>query len=267
MTWGLQNRLGRIIQPDGHAVMLAVDHGYFMGPTSRLEDPRKTITPLLPYTDSIMITRGSLRNCVDARSTVPVVLRVSGGVSILNEDLSKEKVTTSVRDAIRLNASAVAMSIFVGSPHEHETLVALGELVNECEEIGLPVLAVTAVGKELEKRDARYLGLATRLAAETGAHVVKTYFCDNFHKVVEGCPVPLVIAGGPKLETEHDVFQLTYDAIHDGAVGVDMGRNIWQNDHPVAMIQAVRAIVHGGASVKEAADQFKALREGKKARK
>jgi len=267
MSWGLQNRVARIIQNDGHAVMLAVDHGYFMGPTRNLENPRKTITPLLPFTDSIMITRGALRNCVDATSGVPIVLRVSGGTSILNEDLSKEKVTTSVRDAIRLNASAVAMSIFVGSPHEHETLVGLGELVNECEEVGLPVLAVTAVGKELEKRDARYLGLATRLAAEMGAHLVKTYFCDNFGKVVEGCPVPLVIAGGPKLDTELDVFQLTYDAIHDGAVGVDMGRNIWQNEHPVAMIQAVRSIVHDGASVKEAHDRFKALRDGKKGKR
>ncbi len=267
MSWGLTNRMRRIIRPDGHAVMLAVDHGYFMGPTRRLEDPRKTITPLLPYTDSIMITRGTLRTCVDAAADVPIVLRVSGGASILNEDISNERVTTSVREALRLNASAVAMSIFVGSPHEHETLVHLGELVNECEEVGLPVLAVTAVGKELERRDARYLGLATRLAAEFGAHFVKTYFCDNFRKVVEGCPVPLVIAGGPRLETENDVFQLTYDAIHDGAVGVDMGRNIWQNDHPVAMVQAVRAIVHEGASVKEAADRFRTLREGKKGRK
>jgi len=175
--------------------------------------------------------------------------------------------TTSVRHAVQLNASAMALSIFVGSPHEHQTLAALGHLVNEGEEFGMPVLAVTAVGKEMEKRDARYLGLATRIAAELGAHLVKTYYCDDFRKVVEGCPVPLVVAGGPKLETEMDVFQLAYDAIHDGAVGVDMGRNIWQNDHPVAMIRAVRAIVHEGASVKEAADVFRSLREGKKARK
>jgi len=267
MSWGLQSRMARIIRGDGHGVMLAVDHGYFMGPTRRLEKPRETIAPLLPHTDSIMITRGVLRNCVDPKADVPVVLRVSGGTSILNEDLSKEAVTTSVRDAVRLNASAVALSIFVGAPHEHQSLVALGGLVNECEEIGLPVLAVTAVGKELEKRDARYLGLATRIAAEFGAHLVKTYHCDDFHKVVEGCPVPVVIAGGPKLDTEMDAFQLTYDAIHDGAVGVDMGRNIWQNDHPVAMIRAVRAIVHEGASVKEAGDVFRSLREGKKGRK
>jgi len=267
MSWGLQNRLRRFIKRDGHTIMLAVDHGYFMGPTRRLENPRATIEPLLAYTDAVMLTRGVLRNCLDSETETPFVLRVSGGASILNEDISNEVQTTSVRHAVQLNASAMALSIFVGSPHEHQTLAALGHLVNEGEELGMPVLAVTAVGKELEKRDARYLGLATRIAAELGAHVVKTYYCDDFRKVVEGCPVPLVVAGGPKLETELDVFQLTYDAIHDGAVGVDMGRNIWQNDHPVAMIRAVRAIVHEGASVKEASDLFHSIREGKKAKK
>ncbi len=266
MSWGLQNRLRRIIRSDGHVVMLAVDHGYFMGPTKRLENPRRTIEPLLPYTDAVMLTRGVLRS-LDSTMDVPIVLRVSGGASILNEDISNEVQTTSMRDALRLNASAVALSVFVGAPHEHQTLAALGNLVNEAEDVGIPVLAVTAVGKELEKRDARYLGLATRMAAELGAHFVKTYFCDGFSKVVEGCPIPLVIAGGPKLETEMDVFQMAYDAIHDGAAGVDFGRNIWQNDNPVAMIQAVRAIVHEGASVKEAADIFRQFKEGKKARK
>src|SRR6266511_3529969 len=227
MPWGLQNRLARIIRPtDGHTVMLAADHGYFLGPTRKIEIPRKTLEPLLPYADAVMVTRGVVRTSIDPGANVPIVLRVSGGASVLNEDLSNEKITTSMREAVRLNASAVALSIFVGAPHEHESLVNLGHLVDEVEEVGLPVLAVTAVGKELEKRDARYLGLATRLAAEMGAHFVKTYFCDNFRKVVDGCPVPLVIAGGPKLNTEQDVFQLTYDAIHDGAVGVDMGRNI-----------------------------------------
>ena len=267
MPWGLQNRLRRFIRADGRTLMLAVDHGYFMGPTRRLENPRTTIEPLLPHTDAVMLTRGVLRNCLDPGADTPFVLRVSGGASILNEDISNEVQTTSVRHAVQLNASAMALSIFVGSAHEHQTLAALGHLVNEGEELGMPVLAVTAVGKELEKRDARYLGLATRIAAELGAHVVKTYYCDDFRKVVEGCPVPLVVAGGPKLETELDVFQLTYDAIHDGAVGVDMGRNIWQNDHPVAMIRAVRAIVHEGASVKEASDLFRSIREGKKAKK
>src|SRR5207245_5707843 len=153
---------------------------------------------------------------------IPVVLRVSGGASIIGKDLSNEKITTSVKDAIRLNVSALAMSIFIGAQYEHESLVSLGNLVNEGEEYGIPILAVTAVGKELEKRDARYLGLACRIAAEMGAHLVKTYFCEDFEKVVKGCPVPLVVAGGPKLETELDAFELAHEAIADGAIGVDM---------------------------------------------
>lgn len=265
MDWGLSNRLGRIIRPDtGRAVMLAVDHGYFMGPTRKLEKPRETIAPLLPYTDSLMVTRGVLRTCVDPASGIPVVLRVSGGASILHEDLSNEVVTTSMHEALRLNASAVAMSIFVGAPHEHQTLSSLANLVNEAEGVGMPVLAVTAVGKELKKRDARYLGLATRLAAEFGAHMVKTYYCDRFDTVVEGCPVPILVAGGPKLETELDALQLAHDAVHDGAVGVDMGRNIWQNENAVAMIRAVRAVVHEGATVEEAHARFRDLKRKKK---
>lgn len=166
--------------------------------------------------------------------------------------MENETLTTSFRDAIRLNVAAVALSIFVGSPHEHQTLANLGKLVNLGQDYGIPVLAVTAVGKELEKRDARYLALACRMAAEIGAHFVKTYFCDEFSKVVKGCPVPLVVAGGPKLETELDAFELAHEAIAEGAVGVDMGRNIWQSEHPVAMIQAIREIVHRNASVREA---------------
>ncbi len=261
MDWGLKNRLAKIIKPQNkRGVMLAVDHGYFLGPTERLEVPKKTIAPLLPYADSLMLTRGVLRTSVDANFPVPVVLRVSGGASIIGKDLSNEKITTSVKEAIRLNASALAMSIFVGAAHEHESLVSLGNLVNEGEEYGIPVLAVTAVGKELEKRDARYLSLACRMAAEFGAHLVKTYYCENFEKVVASCPVPVIIAGGPKLATELDVFNLTYDALHAGASGVDMGRNIWQNDHPVAMIKAVRAIVHQRVTVKEAHEIFKKIK-------
>lgn len=262
MDWGLKNRLAKIIKPQNRrGVMLAVDHGYFLGPTERLEVPRKTIAPLLPYADSLMLTRGVLRTSVDANFPVPVVLRVSGGASIIGKDLSNEKITTSVKEAIRLNATALAMSIFVGAAHEHESLVSLGNLVNEGEEYGMPVLAVTAVGKELEKRDARYLSLACRMAAEFGAHLVKTYYCENFEKVVNSCPVPVIIAGGPKLATEMDVFNLTADALNAGAAGVDMGRNIWQNDHPVAMIKAVRAIVHQRATAKEAHDIFKKIND------
>ncbi len=260
MDWGLKNRLARIIKPyDKRGVMLAVDHGYFLGPTERLEEPRKTIAPLLPHADSLMLTRGVLRTSIDASYPIPVVLRVSGGSSIIGKDLSNEKITTSVKDAIRLNVSALAMSIFVGAPYEHESLVSLGNLVNEGEEYGIPILAVTAVGKELEKRDARYLSLACRIAAEFGAHLVKTYYCENFEKVVRSCPVPVIIAGGPKLATELDALKLTYDAIQAGAAGVDMGRNIWQSDHPVAMIKAVKAIVHQRATVKEAHEIFKQL--------
>ena len=268
MDWGIKNRLARIIKPEtGRGVMLAVDHGYFLGPTERLEVPRKTIQPLLPYADSLMLTRGVLRTSVDANFPIPVVLRVSGGSSIIGKDLSNEKITTSIKEAIRLNATALALSIFIGAQYEHESLVSLAKLVDEGEEYGIPILAVTAVGKELEKRDARYLSLSCRIAAELGAHVVKTYYCENFEKVVNSCPVPVIIAGGPKLESELDALQLTYDALQAGAVGVDMGRNIWQSDYPVAMIKAVRSIVHDNATVKEAHELFSKLKNTEKSTK
>src|SRR5574338_107095 len=259
MDWGLKNRLARIIRPDdGRCLMLAVDHGYFLGPTERLEVPRRTITPLLPHADSLMLTRGVLRTSVDANFPVPVVLRVSGGASIIGKDLSNEKITTSIKEAIKLNASALAMSIFVGAAHEHESLVSLGNLVNEAEEYGIPVLAVTAVGKELEKRDARYLSLSCRIAAEFGAHIVKTYYCDNFEKVVNSCPVPVIIAGGPKIP-ERDALALTYNGIRAGAAGADMGRNIWQSQYPIPMIRAVRAIVHSNYNLNQAYELFQKL--------
>jgi len=234
--------------------MLAVDHGYFMGPTHRLEDARSTIAPLLPHADALALTRGILRRCVPPHTATPIVLRVSGGATVLKEDLSDEKITTSMREAVRLNVSAVAMSVFVGAAHEHESLVHLGELVGEGEEVGMPVMAITAVGKELEKRDARYLALACRVSAEMGAHLVKTYYCDDFSKVVEGCPVPLVVAGGPKLDSDRAALELARRAIDEGAHGIDMGRNIWQSDRPVAMLKALRAVVHEKATVREALD-------------
>ena len=258
MDWGMKNRLARLMKPaDGNAVWLAIDHGYFLGPVSKLEDPAKTIKPLAQYTDALMLTRGVLRNCVDAGLDMPFILRVSGGNSIIGPELSNEGIHTDMEEAIRLNAAAVAFSIYVGTEHEHQTLMCLGKLVNEGQRYGMPVLAVTAVGKELEKRDARFLGLCCRIAAELGAQVVKTYYCDDFEKVVKSCPVPLVIAGGPKLETEMDALNLAYEAMQAGAHGVDMGRNIWQSSNAVGMIKAIRAIVHGGASVKEAAKELK----------
>jgi len=255
MDWGLKNRISKIINPlDNRALMLAVDHGYFLGPTEKLENPAKTIRPIMRHCDSLMLTRGVQRTSVDAAYPIPIVLRVSGGSSIIGEDLSNEQITTSVKEAIRLNASALAMSIFVGSKYEHQTIVNLGKLVNEAEEYGIPVLAVTAVGKDMGK-DARYLSLACRIAAEQGAHIVKTYYCEDFEKVVESCPVPIIIAGGKKLP-EKEALELTYKAIKSGAVGVDMGRNIWQSENPVPMIKAVRAIVHSNATSEQAHKLF-----------
>ena len=258
MDWGLKNRLSAIIKPQNNrALMLAVDHGYFLGPTEKLEIPKKVIGPLLKHCDSLMVTRGVQRTSVSPTTDTPMVLRVSGGSSIIGDDLSQEDITVSIQDAIRLNASALAMSIFVGSKYEYQTIVNLGKLVSEAEQYGIPVLAVTAVGKELGK-DARYLSLACRVAAEQGAHIVKTYYCDNFEKVVQSCPVPIIVAGGKKIP-ERDALQLTYNSIKGGAVGVDMGRNIWQSEHPVAMIRAVRSIVHGNSNVDQAYSLYKKL--------
>ena len=259
MDWGLQNRIAQIIKPtDNRALMLAVDHGYFLGPTEKLEVPRKAISPLLKHCDSLMLTRGVQRTSVSPKFPTPIVLRVSGGSSIIGTDLSNEEITVSIKDAIRLNACALAMSIFVGSKYEKQTIVNLGKLVNEAEEFGIPVLAVTAVGKEIGQKDARYLSLACRIAAEQGAHIVKTYYCKNFEKVVESCPVPIIIAGGKKIP-ERDALELAYNSIKSGAVGVDMGRNIWQSDNPVPMIRAVRSIVHGNSNVNDAFTLYQKL--------
>ena len=262
MDYGLKSRIASILKPNnGRGVMLAVDHGYFLGPTEKLEVPKKTIAPIVRYCDSLMVTRGVVRSSVDPNYPVPIVLRVSGGASIIGEDLSNEEITTSIKDAIRINATAVTMSIFVGAKYEHKSLVGLGNLVNEAEEYGLPVLAVTAVGKELAKRDARYLSLSCRIAAEFGAHMVKTYYCDDFQKVVNSCPVPIIVAGGPKIP-ERDALALTYNSIKAGAAGVDMGRNIWQSQYPVAMIRAVRAIVHSNYNLDQAYKLFQQLAKG-----
>ena len=205
MDFGMKNRLSRIIKPKtGKTVMLAVDHGYFQGPTTGLRDFKKGVTPLIPHADCLFITRGMLRTSLDPGSEVSICLRVSGGPSILRE-LSNEDITTSMEEAIRLNAFGVGMSIYVGASNEDRTISNLGRLVNEAERYGMPVLAVTAVGKEMG-RDARFLGLACRMAAEIGAHFVKTYYCEEFYKVVEGCPVPIVMAGGKKIP-ERDALQ------------------------------------------------------------
>jgi putative autoinducer-2 (AI-2) aldolase len=264
MDWGMKNRLSRIIKPDGRCMLMPIDHGYFQGPTSKLEKPGETIKSLLPYSDALFVTRGVLRACVSPAETIPIILRVSGGTSMVGKDLANETITTSIEEAVRLNASAVGMSVFIGSAYEHQTLSNLGNLVNEAERYGIPVMAVTAVGRELEKRDARYLGLCCRIAAEIGAKVVKTYWCEDFDKVVNGCPVPVVIAGGPKVDTEREVFEFVHDGMQRGAIGVNLGRNIWQSPHPVPMIRALRHIIHENGTVAEAMKVFNSAKKEKR---
>lgn len=243
LDWGMKNRLSRIIKPDtGRTVMLAVDHGYFQGPTSGLEVLEDTLKPLIPYADCLMLTRGILRTSVPPGSQVPIVLRVSGGNSVVADDLSNETWNVTVEDCVRLNVSGMAFSIYVGASYQHQTLTAFSDLVDAGYESGIPVLAVTAVGREMA-RDARYLSLASRIAAEMGANFVKTYYCEDFERVTTTCPVPIVMAGGKKLP-ELDALEMAHNAVNEGAVGVDMGRNIFQSDCPAGMIQAVRAVVH-----------------------
>ncbi len=260
MDWGLKNRLSRIIKPgNNRTLMLAVDHGYFLGPTSGLEDIGKTVNPLLDYADCLMLTRGALRNSINPASDIPIMLRVSGGTSVLT-DLDNEGLSVSMEEAVRLNVSGVALSIFVGSDNEKETLLNLSYLVDEGQRLGIPVLAVTAVGKDMN-RDARYLGLCCRIAAELGAHIVKTYYCEGFEEIVKNTPVPIVVAGGKKIP-EKDALQLAYNSVNSGAAGVDMGRNIFQSDCPVGMIKAVRGIIHENISVEDAYSIYNDVKNG-----
>jgi len=261
IDWGVRNRLSRLIKPDGHCQFLPIDHGYFQGPTRCLERPGETIRDLLPYADGLFVTRGVLRSAIDPDIDTPIILRVSGATSVIGKDLANEIITTSIEEIIRLNVAAVGISIFVGSDYEKETLENLALLINDCEDYGIPVMAVTAVGKELEKRTARFLGLSCRIAAELGAKIVKTYYCsEDFDKVTNGCPVPVVIAGGPKCETELEVFDFVYDGMQKGAIGVNLGRNVWQNPHPVAMMKALNAVIHENLTPKQAFDLYKSLK-------
>jgi putative autoinducer-2 (AI-2) aldolase len=262
MEWGMSNRLSRLIPADGRCVFMPIDHGYFQGPTRRLEEPGKTLTPIMPYADGVFVTRGVLRAAINPEGSKPIILRVSGGTSMVGADLSNEGITTDIEEVIRLNASAMGISIFVGTDYEKDSLLNLSRLVNEGEKYGIPVMAVTAVGRELEKRDARYLSLCSRIAAELGARIVKTYWCENFEKIVNGCPVPVVMAGGPKTDTELQVFQFVHDGIQKGAIGVNLGRNVWQNDYPVAMIKAIRAIVHDDVSPEIAQEIYDSSKTG-----
>jgi putative autoinducer-2 (AI-2) aldolase len=264
MDWGMKNRLAQLVRPDGHCMFLPVDHGYFQGPTTKLEKPGETIKPLIQYCDALFVTRGVLRAAVPPENAKPVILRVSGGTSMVGDDLANEGLTTCMEDVIRLNASAVGISVFVGSKYEKENLLNLAKLVDDGEKYGIPVMAVTAVGKELEKRDARYLALASRICAELGASIVKTYWCENFEKVVGGCPVPVVMAGGPKVGSDKEVFDFVHDGMTKGAIGINLGRNIWQNQHPVPMVRALHAIIHEKATAKQANEMFERLKKEKK---
>jgi 3-hydroxy-5-phosphonooxypentane-2,4-dione thiolase len=255
LDWGMQSRLARIFRPaTKRTVMLAIDHGYFQGPTTGLERVDLNIVPLLPYADALMTTRGMVRSTIPPASGTPVVLRASGGPSVLR-DLSNEQVAVSMEDAARINASAVAVQVFIGGEFETQSVHNMTRLVDAGQRYGIPVLAVTAVGKELT-RDARYLRLATRICAELGAHFVKTYYCEkDFDTVAAACPVPLVMAGGKKLP-ELEALTMAYRAVEEGAAGVDMGRNIFQSHDPVAMIRAVGAVVHESAKPQAAYDQL-----------
>ena len=252
--WGMKNRLAHIFNPrSGKTVMLAFDHGYFQGPTTGLERVDITIKPLIPSADALMLTRGILRSVIDPSHTNAVVMRASGGPSILKE-LSDERIAVDMEDALRMNVSAVAVQVFIGGANETQSVNNMTRLVDMGMRYGMPVLGVTAVGTELV-RDARYIGLATRILAELGVSIVKTYFVPGFEQVAAACPVPIVIAGGKKLP-EKDALQMARDAINQGASGVDMGRNIFQSESPVAMIGAVRKVVHDNCKVDEAYEYY-----------
>jgi putative autoinducer-2 (AI-2) aldolase len=258
LDWGMKNRLARIFNPSsGRTVMLAIDHGYFQGPTAGLERVDIGILPLVPYADTLMLTRGILRSVIPASTPKSIVLRVSGGTSILKE-LSNEGLAVDIEESIRLNVCAMAVQVFIGGEHERESILNMTRTVDLGTRYGIPTLAVTAVGKDM-KRDARYFRLATRICAELGAHYVKTYYVEQgFDTVTAACPVPIVMAGGKKIP-ELDALTMAYRACREGAAGVDMGRNIFQSDHPVAMIQAVRAVVHRNETPDRALELYEDL--------
>ncbi len=258
LEWGMKDRLARIFNPvSGHTVMLAFDHGYIMGPTSGLERIDLTIVPLIEYADCLMCTRGVLRTLVPPTAGKPISLRYSAGTTVLTE-LNNECVM-DIEEAVRLNASLLAIMVAVGDKFEAVTIRNLTRAVDLGTRHGIPTLGVTAVGKEMA-RDARYFSMASRVCAENGAHVVKTYYCDGFEKVAATCPVPIVLAGGKKLP-ELDALTMAYKAIDQGAAGVDMGRNIFQAEDPVAMIQAVRAVVHNNEKPEKAYDLYNTLKQ------
>jgi len=259
LDWGMKNRLARIFNPEsGRTVMLAIDHGYFQGPTTGLERVDINILPLVPYADTLMLTRGILRSIVPPSTTKSIVLRVSGGTSILKE-LSNEDIAVDIEESIRLNVCAMAVQVFIGGEYEKQSIINMTRMVDLGTRHGIPTLAVTAVGKDMA-RDARYFRLATRICAELGAHYIKSYYIEEgFETVTASCPVPIVMAGGKKIP-ELDALKMAYNAIQQGAGGVDMGRNIFQSEAPIPMIQAIRAVVHGNETPEKAFDLYNTLK-------
>ena len=259
LDWGMKNRLARIFNPEtGRTVMLAIDHGYFQGPTTGLERIDINILPLAPYADTLMLTRGILRSIIPPSITKPIVLRVSGGTSILKE-LSNEDIAVDMEDSVRLNVCAMAVQVFIGGEYEKESIINMTRMVDIGTRYGIPTLAVTAVGKDMA-RDARYFRLATRICAELGAHYIKTYYIEKgFETVCASCPVPIVMAGGKKIP-ELDALTMAYNAVQQGASGVDMGRNIFQSESPKAMILAIRAVVHDNEKPTKANDLYNTIK-------
>lgn len=253
--WGLKTRMSRIFNPkSGKTVMLAFDHGYIMGPTSGLERMDLTVSPLIPYVDALMATRGALRGCIEPTHGKAVVLRSSAGSSVLDDDMSFENRGVDVGDAIRMSADCMAIQVFIGGGGQVQSIKNLTDTIDEGIRYGIPTLGVVAVGKEME-RTTRYFLLATRMIAEFGAQIVKTYYCEDFEKVTAACPVPIVMAGGKKLP-EREALEMAWMAMDGGALGVDMGRNIFQAENPVAMTQAVAKVVHENSSVSEAYELY-----------
>lgn len=251
LDWGMKDRLSRIFRPDtGKTVMLAFDHGYFMGPTAGLERLDLLIPQLANFADCLMGTRGAIRTSVPANYNKAIALRVSSGSSVLQDDLSRESMVVDIEDAIKMNASTMAVQTFIGAEGQKETIEQLNKAINLGFRYSIPTMGVVAVGKEME-RTTRFFLLATRMLAEFGVQIVKTYYCDDFEKVASACPVPLVVAGGKKIP-EPDALSLAYNSIQRGAAGVDMGRNIFQSENPIQMIQAVNKVVHEGYTDKEA---------------
>jgi putative autoinducer-2 (AI-2) aldolase len=257
---GIQSRMNRIINPkDNRVVMLAIDHPYFQGPTTGLRNMSKTIKTLLPYCDCLMTTRGAVRSNIAPEDvgSKPIMLRVTGGNSVLNEELSDEKITVTIEEALRMDAAGVAVSVYIGSPTQQQTILNLTDMINQAEAYGIPVLAVTAVGKNMA-RDLRYLALASRICQDAGARIIKTYYCEEFSRLVDSVsPTAVVVAGG-KYSSPPDALQMAYHSVQAGAAGVDFGRNIFQDDNPIGMIKAIRSIVHENHTVKEALDVYNA---------